>query len=107
MPRSTRPARPWGYELEDWDEALDKLNPALAQQIRTAATRAGLQAHDPAARMIAEMWVAVAALRSEREQLRQEMSEIHLNLRDNRRYLLTVLALAGLHLAVFTGWILL
>ncbi len=106
MPKSTRPERPWGYELEEWDEALDKLDPTLAHQIRTAATRAGLQAHDPAARMIAEMWVAVAALRSEREQLRQELSEIRQGLRDDKHHLLAVIVLVSVHFLVFVGWLL-
>ncbi len=106
MPKSTRPERPWGYELEEWDEALDKLDPTLAHQIRTAATRAGLQAHDPAARMIAEMWVAVAALRSEREQLRQELSEIRQGLRDDKQHLLAVIVLVSVHFLVFVGWLL-
>ncbi len=92
--------------MEEWDEALDKLDPTLALQIRTAATRAGLQAHDPAARMIAEMWVAVAALRSEREQLRQELTEIRQGLRDGKHHLLMVVALGSVHFLVFVGWLL-
>lgn len=92
--------------MEDWEQELSKLEPALAQQIRTAASRAGLQAHDPAARMIAEMWVAVAALRGERKQLQQDLVEMRRMLGDNRRYLLWILTLvSALLLASLVGWL--
>ncbi len=92
--------------MEDWEQELSKLKPDLAQQIRTAAARAGLQAHDPAARMIGEMWVAVAALRDERRQLQQKLDGIRQQVRDNQRYLQVLVVLAAVLLLVsLTGWL--
>jgi hypothetical protein len=105
MRKSTRPARPWGVRLSDWDEALQQLDPALARQVRDAAGRAGLQAHDPAARLIAEMWVAVAALRAEREQLRQEMTGLRRSLDRSQQFGRVLMALVALHLCLFVGWL--
>ncbi len=93
--------------MSDWDEALKELDPKLVQSIRNAAGRAGLQAHDPAARLIAEMWVAVAALRSERSQLRQELSDLREGLKDTQRNTTALLALVSVHLLLFVGWLLL
>ncbi len=106
MLKSTRPEKPWGYKLEDWEQELTKLKPELAQQIRTATARAGLQAHDPAARMIGEMWVAVAALRDERRQLQQKLDGMRQEVRNNQRYLQLILALLTvLLLLIMSGWL--
>jgi hypothetical protein len=62
--------------MEDWEHKVSKLDPIIAKQIHDSAARAGLQSHDPAARMIGEMWVAVAALRGERKQLAKDFAVI-------------------------------
>jgi len=92
--------------LSDWGEALNQLDSKVAQQIRSAASRAGLQAHDPAARLIAEMWVAVAALRSERTQLRREMTELRQGMEENQRFSRALIVLVGAQLLLFIGWVL-
>ncbi len=92
--------------MSDWNEALNQLDADVAQHIRSAASRAGLQAHDPAARLIAEMWVAVAALRAERTQLRQEMAELREGVEENQRFSRFLLVLVGVHLLLFVGWLL-
>jgi len=92
--------------MDEWDEALGELDPKQAQMIRNSANRAGLQAHDPAARLIAEMWVAVAALRAERGQIREELSELREGLKDNQRNSTAMVALVSVHLLLFVGWLL-
>ena len=62
--------------MEDWEQKVSKLDPVIAKQIHDSAARAGLQSHDPAARMIGEMWVAVAALRGERKQLVKDLEVV-------------------------------
>jgi len=62
--------------MEDWEEKVAKLDPVIAKQIHDSAARAGLQSHDPAARMIGEMWVAVAALRGERKQISKDLESV-------------------------------
>ena len=61
--------------MDDFQLHLEALDAESAHHIRDSASRAGLQAHDPAARMIAEMWVAVAALKQERQLLSEEMAD--------------------------------
>ncbi len=84
--------------MEDLERHLDGLDPELAGRIRDSASRAGLQAHDPAARMIAEMWVAVAAMKQERELLSHEMADLARRVRGNQRHLLALLALGVINL---------
>ncbi len=84
--------------MENLDRYLDSLEPELALRIRESASRAGLQAHDPAARMIAEMWVAVAALKQERRLLSREMVDLSRRVRDNHWYLLALRALGTVNL---------
>jgi len=78
--------------VEDLERQLGSLEPELAQHIRDSASRAGLQAHDPAARMIAEMWVAVAALERERDLLSGQMQDLTQRVRENNRYLMALIA---------------
>jgi ferric-dicitrate binding protein FerR (iron transport regulator) len=80
------------------ERQLENLDPALARHIRDSASRAGLQAHDPAARMITEMWVAVAALQQEREPLSREIADLAGQMRRTRRYLLALAAIGALNL---------
>ncbi len=84
--------------MENLEQHLDSLDPELARRIRDSASRAGLQTHDPAARMIAEMWVAVAALKQERNQLSREMAGLARRVRVNHRNLLALLALGVVNL---------
>lgn len=84
--------------MDDLESRLGNLEPEVAQRIRDSASRAGLQAHDPAARMIAEMWVAVAALEKERHLLSDEMQGLARGVRENRRLLLALVALGTLNL---------
>ena len=92
--------------MNEWDEALGELDPEQAQVIRNAANRAGLQAHDPAARLIAEMWVAVAALRAECNRLHEELSSLSEGLRGTQRSSKAMLVLLSAHLLLFVGWLL-
>ena len=90
--------------MDYWEREFGRLDPVLAKQIREATARAGLQSHDPAGRMIGEMWVAVAALRDEREQLSREMNLVRRDLRDNNWYLMVLVALISVTLlAVLIG----
>ncbi len=84
--------------MEDLEYHLDSLDPELACRIRESASRAGLQAHDPAARMITEMWVAVAALEQERHLLSGEMANLSRRVHDNHRYLLALMVLGAVNL---------
>ena len=84
--------------MEDLEQHLKALEPELARRIRDSASRAGLQAHDPAARMIAEMWVAVAALKQERSLLSGKLSELAERVRQNHRFLLILTAMATVNL---------
>lgn len=84
--------------MNAWQEEFSKQNPELARQIRDAIDRAGLQSHDPAARMIAEMWVAVAALRDERAQLSRQLGELRQTLRDQQGQLRLLTTLVSLTL---------
>ena len=84
--------------MEDLEQQLNTLDPELARRIRDSASRAGLQAHDPAARMIAEMWVAVAALKQERNLLSREMKDLAKRVRQNHRFLLILTAMATVNL---------
>ena len=84
--------------MEDLDAHLGSLDPALARRIRESASRAGLQSHDPAARMIAEMWVAVAALERERAGLSREMSSLARCARHQHGFLLVLVALGAANL---------
>ena len=84
--------------MDDLEQQLEALDPDLARQIRDSASRAGLQAHDPAARMIAEMWVAVAALKQERSLLSGELSKLADRVRQNHRFLLILTAMAMVNL---------
>lgn len=84
--------------MENLERHLDSLDPELARRIRDSASRAGLRTHDPAARMIAEMWVAVAALKQERDLLSREMASLVRQVRGNRRHLLALLALGAANL---------
>ena len=79
--------------MEDWEEKVASLDPVIAKQIHDSAARAGLQSHDPAARMIGEMWVAVAALRGERKQLSQEIKTLQAQL---SRLWIPVLSILGI-----------
>lgn len=76
--------------MQDQESHLNGLDPELARRIHESASRAGLQTHDPAARMITEMWVAVAAMRQERHQLSSEIDDLTQRVRDNHRYLLAL-----------------
>lgn len=82
--------------MQTWQEEFSKQNPELARQIREAIDRAGLPSHDPAARMIAEMWVAVAALRDERAEVSRQIGDLRQTLRDQRGQLRLLLTLMGL-----------
>lgn len=84
--------------MEDLEHHLDSLDPELACRIRDSAARAGLQTHDPAARMIAEMWVAVAALKQERALLSREMASLSRRVHGNHRQLVALLALGAVNL---------
>jgi len=84
--------------MEDLESHLNSLDSRLAQLIRDSASRAGLQAHDPAARMIAEMWVAVAALQQERDQISGEMAGLARRVRRDQWYLLALMALGTVNL---------
>lgn len=77
---------------------LDELDPELARQVRESATRAGLRFQDPAARMIAEMWVVVSAMKKERRLLDRELANMGRQLQDNRRYLLILIALGAVNM---------
>jgi len=89
--------------MESLDKHLEDLDPEVARNIRDAASRAGLQAHDPAARMIAEMWVAVAALRKERDELRREFGQLSTRSRIGHQILLVLIVLGTANLvAVLT-----
>jgi AmiR/NasT family two-component response regulator len=92
--------------LSDWDEALGQLDPKVSQYIRSAASRAGLQAHDPAARLITEMWVAVAAMRAERAQLREEIAGLRRGVEETQRLGRALIVLAGMNILLFVGWLL-
>ena len=92
--------------MDEWEREFGELDPELAKQIRDAAGRAGLQSHDPAARMIGEMWVAVAALRDERDQLSREMSRLRRDVRDNTWYLMVLVALVSTNLLAILAWLL-
>jgi cytochrome c-type biogenesis protein CcmH/NrfG len=84
--------------MEDLRQQLDDLEPELARNIRDALARTGLQDHDPAARLITEMWVAVAALKQERGLLHREISDLAQKADKNSRYLLALMALASINL---------
>ena len=84
--------------MDDLERHLGSLDPELAQRIRDSASRAGLQAHDPAARMIAEMWVSVAAMKQEREQLSNEIAALSRRVFNVHRYLLALIALGAVNL---------
>lgn len=86
--------------MEELEQQLKAMDPELARQIRDSASRAGLQAHDPAARMIAEMWVAVAALKQERSLLSREMTELAERVRQNQRFLLILTAIGAVNFLV-------
>ncbi len=86
--------------MDDLEHQLDDLDPELAQRIRDSAARAGLQAHDPAARMIAEMWVAVAALEKERTLLSRDMASLAQRVRDYYWFLVALMALGTVNLLV-------
>ncbi len=84
--------------MEDLQRHLDGLNPELARRIRESASRAGLQAHDPAARMLTEMWVAVATMEQERRLMSREMAALSRRVRENNLYLLALMALGAVNL---------
>ena len=86
--------------MNEFEHQLSDLDPELAKRIRNSASRAGLQAHDPAARMIAEMWVAVTALEKERELLSRDMSALARRLRDYYWFLVALMALGTVNLLV-------
>ena len=86
--------------MKGLEPQLDDIEPELARRIRDSASRAGLQAHDPAARMIAEMWVAVAALEKERHLLTRDIDDLARRVRDGRWYLLALVGLGTLNLLV-------
>lgn len=92
--------------MDEWEQEFGRLDPGLAKQIRDAAARAGLPSHDPAARMIGEMWVAVAALRGEREQLSREINQMRRDLRENNRYLMVLVVLVSVNLLAVLAWLL-
>lgn len=84
--------------MEDLEQQLDSLGPELARHIRDSISRAGLQSHDPAARMITEMWVAVAALKQERALMSREMADLGQQARRQHWYLMILLAVAAANL---------
>jgi len=84
--------------MDDLQRQLDDLDPELARRIRDSAARAGLQSHDPAARMIAEMWVAVAALEKERALLSQDMGDLARRVREYYWFLMALMALGTVNL---------
>jgi len=86
--------------MNEFEHQLSDLDPELAKRIRNSASRAGLQAHDPAARMIAEMWVAVTALEKERELLSRDMAALARRLRDYYWFLVALMALGTVNLLV-------
>lgn len=86
--------------MNDLEQQLNDLDPELAKRIRDSAARAGLQAHDPAARMIAEMWVAVSALEKERELLSRDMAALAQRVRDYYWFLVALMALGTANLLV-------
>jgi hypothetical protein len=91
--------------VNDWDEALAELEPELAARLRAGAARAGLQAHDPAARLLAEMWVAVATLRGERTRLSAGLERLQGELAEQRSLLHWVLAVVVAQALAFLGWL--
>ena len=84
--------------MNDLEHQLSDLDTELAKRIRDSAARAGLQAHDPAARMIAEMWVAVSALEKERELLSRDMAALARRVRDYYWFLVALMALGTANL---------
>ena len=84
--------------MQDLQRHLDSLDPELARRIRDSASRAGLQTHDPAARMLTEMWVAVAALEQERHLLSRDLADLNRRVRANHWYLLALMALGSVNL---------
>ena len=91
--------------MDDFQRHLEALDAESAHHIRDSASRAGLQAHDPAARMIAEMWVAVAALKQERQLLSGEMAELSQRVRQNHRILLMLAAIGAVNLLMLLAFL--
>jgi hypothetical protein len=79
--------------METEDGLLRGLDPELARQIRESAARTGLQTHDPASRVIAEMWVAVAAMRQDRRRLNMEIDKLTRRVRVCHWYLSALIVL--------------
>jgi hypothetical protein len=84
--------------MNDLEKRLEELDPQLARRIRDSASRAGLQSHDPAARMIVEMWQAVAALHRERSLLSRELEDLGRRMDRNRGWILALLGLGLINL---------
>lgn len=91
--------------MDDFQRHLDALDAESARHIRDSASRAGLQAHDPAARMIAEMWVAVAALKQERRLLSGEMAELSRRVRQNHRMLLILAVMCTVNVLILLAFV--
>ena len=89
--------------MEDWEEKVAKLDPVIAKQIHDSAARAGLQSHDPAARMIGEMWVAVAALRGERKQISKDLELLQTQMERMWVPTLVILGVGGVSILLNIG----